>query len=304
MGQYLQSVAKRLIALLCVLGIAACVPLQKSDPKIRLGFTTQNFLPMVPVSAASAKQFISYARAEGFSWIELRDPDVSLMRDECSDIAAFAAQNGIKVLYSMQRGLLAEDFDEKFEKAFENIVLFDGPKVARVLALQGSGELGWNEAEMFRMVDRATRAAKLAASRGYRLMIENADAVLDGSGKGCFGMTQLLDAVSPSIELQLDTANLFTGPEPVSPEDAEAFVRRYVQRISYVHLKSARDRKAQPVLCGNPLSLDVILDLLSSDGFSPYVAIELASGDASAEQVYKNMRISREWLLSEQVLDQ
>ncbi|MGE4488740.1 MAG: sugar phosphate isomerase/epimerase family protein [Kiritimatiellales bacterium] len=283
----------------CLMAFTACMQVKSSDPLVQIGFTTQNFLPAVPVSVESAKQFISYAKAEGFSWVELRDPDVSLTSEQCSDIASFAEQNGIEVAYSMQRGLLAEDFNPAFEKALENMVLFNGPNVVRVLALRGGGELGWDEAEFSRMVHVADRAAKTAEGLGYRLMIENADAVLDGSGKNCFGMMQLLDAVSPSVELQLDTANLFTGPEPVSPEQAEAFICRYADRISYVHLKSALNREAQPVLCGNPLDFRKIFDLLAENGSHPYVAIELASGNASAKQVYKNMQISREWLQKE-----
>lgn len=287
--------------ILSVTGLAvltACTPIQnQSGEGIQLGFTTQNFLPSVPVSVESAKQFISYAKVEGFSWIELRDPDVSLTLDQCREIASFAKQNGIEVVYSMQRGLLADDFDEKFSKALANTERFNGPNLVRVLALRGQEESGWSEAEFRRMVQVANQAAQTASARGYRLMIENADAVLDGTAKDGFGMMQLLDAVSPSIELQLDTANLFTGPEPVSPEQAEAFIRRYAHRISYVHLKSARDRKPQKVLCGNPLAFGKIFDLLT--GSHPYVAIELTSGNISAEQIYKNMQISRERLQKE-----
>jgi sugar phosphate isomerase/epimerase len=287
------------IAVFCLLACVAGTYVKTGCSTMKTGFTTQNFLPAVPVSVKSAKQFVLYAKDEGFSWIELRDPDASLTPEQCREIAAFAERNGIEIVYSAQRGLLADDFDDVFDRALSNTILFSGPNVVRVLALRGEGAFGWSADELRRMVQVADQAGKAAAARGYRLMIENADAVLDGNGKGCFGMIQLLDAVSPDVELQLDTANLFTGPEAVSPEAAVEFIRRYAPRISYVHLKSARHRKPQPVLCGNPLEFETVWSLLSADGSPPYVAVELASGDASINRIYMNMKASREWLENE-----
>ena len=127
-------------------------------------------------------------------------------------------------------------------------------------------------------------------------MIENADVVLDGRGKRCYGMVQLMEVIDPSIVLNLDTANLFTGPAPLDPQEAEAFIRTYALSVPYVHLKSARDRQAQPVLGENPLDFKTILSLLTDTGTMPYVAIELASGDASGPEVFTHMQSSLNWL--------
>jgi sugar phosphate isomerase/epimerase len=262
---------------LLVLGLAATTNMLSAStlaspdfPAVRWGFTTVNFLPHIPVTVESSKAHIDLAKELGFQWIELRDPDAALTPDQCREIAAHARQSGIEVNYSAQRGLLAEDFWEVFERAAANTGLFDGPRTIRVLALRGSGDEGWSEVEFARMVEVAN----------------------EGGGQTYRGMTEFLLATEPGVLLQLDTANLFTGPVEVTPEEAEAFIRRFADRISYLHIKSARDRKALPVLDGNPLPFEQIFTLLESKGKRLYAAIELASGTAPVDEIYQNMKIS------------
>ena len=280
--------------------ISGCHKKTESSPakklNIQWGFTTCNFLSAIPVSLESSLQFIDYAKEQGYSWIELRDSDASLTKDECRKIADHAEQNGIEITYSVQRGLLALDFKRVVKRGFENSKFFKGPRVLRVLALREQHPLGWTEAEFKDAVDMANQASSLAGSARFRLMIENANVVLNGQAHGCFGLAKLLDTISPTIELQLDTANIFTGPAEVSPEEAEAFIRKYASRISYVHIKSAKEMTAQPVLNENPLQIETILDILTEDGESLKAAIELSSKSDDPEVIYKNMKESLNWL--------
>lgn len=292
-----------LIRFLLVVALAATANLSSAStvdspdfPSLRWGFTTVNFLPHIPVTVESSKAHIDLAKELGFQWIELRDPDAALTPDQCREIAAHARQSGIEVNYSAQRGLLAEDFWKVFERAAANTVLFDGPRTIRVLALRGTGDEGWNDVEFARMVEVANEGARRAAEAGLRFTVENADGALDGRGQTYCGMTEFLLATEPGVLLQLDTANLFTGPVEVSPQEAEAFIRRFADRISYLHIKSARDRKALPVLDGNPLPFEQIFTLLKSKGKPLYAAIELASGTAPVDEIHQNMRTSISWL--------
>ncbi|WP_160300758.1 sugar phosphate isomerase/epimerase family protein [Kiritimatiella glycovorans] len=259
---------------------------------MKIGYTTQNFIPTVSVSVETARRQLDIARELELSWIELRDPDATLSKADCERIAADARERGLEVLYSMQRGLLAEDFKPVFERALVNAACFEGPSRMRVLALLGEGDTGWSRAEFEQVLASARWAAEKAQAKGRRLMIENADVVLEGSADGVIGMRRLLDELDPAVELQLDTGNLFTGDHPASPEEAAAFIRRYADRISYLHLKSARDGEALPVLDGNPLSFEKIADLLGDRAEPVYAAMELNSGSASEEQVVENMRHS------------
>ncbi len=250
------------------------------------GFTTQNFVGHVPVTLKSSLDFVRYAHEKGFFWIELRDPDASLTVDECREIAAYAESLGIRINYSAQRGLLAEDFWEIFDRSVINTALFDGPQTVRVLALRGEADEGWTEREFQQMVAIANAAVVRAAEHSVGFTVENADAALDGRNQPYYGMIELLEAIDPAVTLQLDTANLFTGPVELSPADAEAFIRQFAPRISYLHLKSAHNHQALPVIDGNPLDFDTIFSLLESRPH--WVAIELAPNE-SADQVYAAM---------------
>ncbi|MDA3926767.1 MAG: TIM barrel protein [Kiritimatiellae bacterium] len=285
-------------AILCTL--AGCKKKMQGTPtlerNIKWGFTTCNFLSAIPVSLESSLQYINFAKEQGYSWIELRDPNAELSKDECRKIAVHAEQSGIAVVYSIQRGLLTPDFKQVVQRGFENSTLFKGPPLLRVLALRDQHPLGWTESEFKAAFAMANMASELAGSENFRLMIENADVVLDGKKHNCFGLTQLLDALNPTIELQLDTANIFTGPAEVSPEEAEVFIRKYASRISYVHVKSARDMTALPILNGNPLKFKTILDILTENGKSINAAIELSSKSDDPDEIYKNMKTSQDWL--------
>lgn len=268
--------------------------------EFKWGFTTQNFAGHVPVSPETAKEFINYAKEQGLQWIELRDPNASLSVEQCREIATFAKEQRIEVNYSAQRGLLADDFWEIFGRAVANTAVFDGLRTVRVLALRRKDEQGWTKEEFARAVAVANEAADRAAAQGIRFTVENADVALDGRGRPYYGMTELLEATSPNVLLQLDTANLFTGPVPVTPQQAEEFIRKYATRISYLHLKSARDGKALPVLEGNPLDFKTILSMLADHG-TQYIAIELSPG-GTAEQVYANMKAGMDDLRTEGLL--
>lgn len=297
----------RLIRFLLMLNLAAITNMASASTLIspdfsgvRWGFTTVNFLPHIPVTVESSKAHIDFAKALGFQWIELRDPDAALTPDQCSEIAVHARQSGIEVNYSAQRGLLAEDFWEVFERAAANTALFDGPRTIRVLALRGTGDEGWSEAEFARMVEVANEGARRAAEAGLRFAVENANGALDGRGQTYRGMTEFLFATNPGVLLQLDTANLFTGPVEVTPEAAAEFIRTFAPRIAYVHLKSAQDRKPLPKIEGNPLGFREILEVISVHG-APPVVFEFAPAE-DADTVRRNTAESIQSLLAKGLL--
>ncbi len=263
-------------------------------PEVRWGFTTQNFVGHVPVTLESSLAFVRYAHENGLSWIELRDPDASLTVGECKEIAALARELGIEINYSAQRGLLAVDFWEVFDRAVVNTALFDGPQTVRVLALRGEDPHGWTEAGFEHMVAVANQAMQRAAEHGVGFTVENADAALDGRGYAYYGMTELLEAIDPAITLQLDTANLFTAPVEVTPEAAIDFIQRYAARVSYLHVKSARDGQALPILDGNTLGFAAIFGLL--EDYAPIYAVIELGPNAHTDGVYASMRVSLDYL--------
>jgi sugar phosphate isomerase/epimerase len=132
------------------------------------------------------------------------------------------------------------------------------------------------------------------------LTVENADTDIDGSGKNYYGYLQFIEQADPDITLQLDVANLFTGPVPVEASDAESFIRKCSSRISYLHLKSARDGEPLTTLNGNPLDFKKIISIIHEAGVE-YIAIELLT-DKSEEQVFDNMSTSIDYLERESII--
>ena len=270
-------------------------------PNMKLGFTTQNFIKVEPVSVETSKKFISYARENGYSWIELRDPDASLSYKECKEIAAFANSSGIEIIYSSQRGLLDDDFMDVFSRALVNSTAFDGQKYVRVLIANteypaGVAKLGWTKEEFEKAVKIADKAATMAKEYGFMLAAENSNGDIDGIGKPYYGLAEFFDNTSENVKWQFDTANFFWVPQAdISPKQAEDFLRKYAHRLSYLHLKTAADGKSLPVLADNPLNFEVIFPILDKAGCH-YIAIELDVIE-DEKQIYKNHSNSLEYLI-------
>jgi len=273
----------------------------KDYPDMRLGFTTQNFIKAMPASVETSKTLISYARQNGYRWIELRDPDASLSYEECEEIAAFANSNGIEIIYSSQRGLLDDDFMDVFSRALVNSTAFDGQKYVRVLIANteypaGVAKLGWTKEEFEKAVKIADKAAAMAKEYGFELAAENSNGDIDGIGKPYYGLAEFFDNTSENVKWQFDTANFFWVPQAdISPKQAEEFLKKYAHRLSYLHLKSAADGKSLPVLADNPLNFEVIFPILDKAGCH-YIAIELDVIE-DEKQIYDNHSKSLEYLL-------
>jgi sugar phosphate isomerase/epimerase len=302
-----RDVVKKLIILSILVFLAGCdsdkgTLTMKSYPEMKLGFTTQNFIKVSPVSVASAGGFIDYAVAEGYSWIELRDPDASLSVTDCEEISEYAKSAGIEVIYSAQRGLLDADFIEVFKHQARNTAIFQGPRYCRALAANtefspDEFKLGWSEQEFNRAVQIAQEAASIAGEYGLKLVIENSNGDIDGSGaKPYYGFAELLDNTGDDVLLQFDTANYFWVPQAqVTPAQVEELLKKYSHRLSYVHLKSAANGKALPALSDNPLGFEKIFETLDRAGCH-YVAIELDVID-DEQQVYENHAVSLDYLI-------
>jgi len=279
----------------------------KRYPTAIWGFTTQNFINAAPVSVENAKAFITYAREEGYSWIELRDPEASLTVAQCRDITAFARGNQIEIVYSIQRGLLDVDFWEIYKRGVVNAVVFDGPGYLRALTtgkeLQSDpSKLGWTKEEFERAITVANEAATLARQHGLQFVVENSDGDIDGYGKPYYGLAEFFDQTHSDLLFQFDTANFFWVPRAhIMADQVEAFLRKYGPRMAYIHLKSAKDGKALPILDGNPLSFDTIFNIIQEHDVR-YIAIELDAIKDEA-QIYRNLEISMDYLIRNNFLN-
>jgi sugar phosphate isomerase/epimerase len=275
----------------------------KKYPTLKVGFTTQNFAKVLPVSADAARKLIDYAADQGYSWVELRDPSAVLTFDECKQISNYARGKNIEIVYALAAGIMDAKFAEIYSRGLANAALFQGPRFIRTgLAgedfLKDPKKTGWTRQELTDLVAAANQAANQAKTFGLTHVVENAREIVKGDGAASFGTTDFFASVNSNVGLQPDTANFFSVSRVLTkPEDAKAFLELYAKKIRYTHLKtSSPEHKALPVLAANELDYDIIFPILVKNQ-APYVAIELDPA-AKLEDCYGNMKKSVDYLVN------
>jgi sugar phosphate isomerase/epimerase len=253
----------------------------KNYPGLKIGFTTQNFLQPLPVSLANAKVMVDFAAANGFSWIEYRDPSAKLTLKECTELAAYAKARNVEVAYAVQIGLLDPAFWEIFSRGVANAPVFEGPKTLRSLIAGGEfapdpKKTGWNLGELARLVKTANQAANMAKSKGIQYVGENSSEVVKGDGMANFGATEFFANANSNVGWQMDMANFFAVCRVVTkPDDAKMFLEKHVGKLHYAHLKaSSAEHKSTDILQENELALATIFDIMAKNKVN-YIAIEL-----------------------------
>jgi sugar phosphate isomerase/epimerase len=271
-------------------------------PDLKIGFTTANFLRVLPVTLENTKKLIDFASDQGFTWIELRDPNAVLTLEECKQIADYARGKQIGVAYAMGVGLMDVNFEEVFSRGLANAAVFEGPRTAR--ASCGGNEFNldpkktaWTLAELNTLVTAANKAANQAKAMGLKYATENANEVIKGDGVTSFGITEFFANVSPNVGLQFDTGNFHCVSRVwTKPADARAFLEKYIGKLAYIHLKSSSsEHKPLPVMGENELDFNIILALMAKNKV-PWVAIELAQA-ATIEECYDNHKKSAAYLM-------
>jgi len=263
-------------------------------PQLKIGFTTANFAKVYPTNVANLKKLLDFAAERGFAFIEIRDGEAKLTLDECKELATYAKQKRVEVIYAMNTGLLDSNYWEVFSRGVVNAAVFDGPKVVRTGAngnemLNDPKKTYWSAAEFAKLVANANRAAKIAQQHSLRLLVENAREGLHGDGVASFGTAELFGrkGVRSGVGLQLDAGNFFcTSRVPSTPSAAQDFLEKNARKIGYTHLKTSKNRKPQPVLDGNELPFDTYFKLFQKYKKN-YVAIELDPA-GTADQAYAN----------------
>lgn len=271
-------------------------------PDLKIGFTTVNFLKPLPVTLENTKKLIDFASDQGFTWIELRDPIAVLTLDECKQIADYARGKKIEIGYAMGVGLMDANFWEVFSRGLANAAVFDGPRTVRSSCAGNEFSIdpkktAWTLNELHKLVAIANKAANQSKALGLKYATENAFEVIKGDGVTSFGITEFFANVNPNVGLEFDTGNFFCVSRVLTkPEDARAFLEKYMSKLAYIHLKtSSKEHKAQPVLAENELEFDIIFALMTKHKV-PYVAIEIVQA-ATLEECYSNHKKSVEYLM-------
>lgn len=275
----------------------------KQYPELKIGFTTAQFLKFLPTTAPNVKQLIDFAAAQGFAFVEVRDPSAKLSLADCKELAAYAGSKKIELIYAINTGLMDPAFAENFSRAIANAGAFNGPRVVRAAAFgpefNQADKKYWTADEYALLVEKGNNAANMAKSFGLTFLFENALEGLKGDGVNTFGFSDLVRGVNSNVGLQLDTANFF-GVSRVytEPQDAKAFFVANVGRTKYVHLKTSINKKTQPVIGDNELPFEEFFRP-SVDAGMLYYAIELDPGSIKTlDQMFDNHKKSVEYLKS------
>jgi sugar phosphate isomerase/epimerase len=199
----------------CAYGADAKIVLKKY-PDFKIGFTTQNFAKVLPPTAANIVKMLDFAGKQGFSFIEIRDPEAKLTLEECKALAAYGKKKSVEIVYAVNPGLLDANYWEIFSRAIANAGVLNGPKVIRTGAngnemLKDTGKLYWTEAEFKQLVKNANKAANTARMFGLQFLVENAREGMKGDGITTFGTADFFGSkgVNSNVGLQLDVANFF-----------------------------------------------------------------------------------------------
>ena len=258
-------------------------------PDLKIGFTTANFLRALPVGLENTKKLIDFASDQGFTWIELRDPNAVLTLAECKQIAEYARGKKIEIGYALGAGLMDANFWEVFSRGLANAAVFDGPRTIRTAAPGDEFNIdpkktAWTLKELHKAVKIANQAGNQARASGLKYVTENAFEVIRGDGLTSFGTTEYLANVNSNVLLQLDTGNFFClGRNVAKPEDTSAFLEKHASKLVYIHLKtSSKDHKPQPVLSDNELDFNIVFSLMTKQKV-PWVAIELVQAPTFQE---------------------
>jgi sugar phosphate isomerase/epimerase len=212
-----------------------------------------------------------------------------------------AREKKLEVAYALQIGLMDPPFWETFYRGVANAAVFDGPKTFRTLASGGEfaanpNKKAWTLNELYTAVMTANEAANIAKSMGVQYVAENAREPLKGDGVTSFGTTEFFANGNSNLGWQMDTANFFSVSRVhTQPEDAKAFLEKYIDKLHYVHIKSSsKEHKSTNVLEENELPFDTILAILSKNKVN-YLAIEL-NQQPKLEDCQNNLMKSVEFL--------
>lgn len=275
-------------------------------PGVKLGFSTQNFLNCLPVGVKNFQTLLDFAADEGYSFIEIRDPQADLSRENCKVLAAYAREKNVEVIYEIHKDLYSSDFKEVFDRAVSNTAALGPPGILRSIMswsefTADENKTGWTDEELEHLATVADQCAAEARALNVQFVLENIIEPWFGHNGG-HGLADLYRKTS-GIGLQFDTANPFLPScrGPADPDDVAEHLDQIADRWFTTHLKCGKDGAFQPMLEENPMSYRTVLSLMSQNQVK-YAALELLPVD-DIKTCFDNHRKSIEYLASQGIIE-
>ena len=102
-----------------------------------LGLATNTYKQVLSSGELSVRELIAWAAGRGFSWVELRDPDVEMTPEELEAIHKLADDLGVRIHYAWDNTDTLSP-DERFLKGMDNAAVFGPGTCCRVLIAPGA----------------------------------------------------------------------------------------------------------------------------------------------------------------------
>lgn len=243
-----------------------------------LGLATNSFLPALSQKQITLEGLFRWAAQKGFSWIELRDPDVSMDSEKLSSLKALADSLSLRVHYAWNNPDLTRE-DRSFERGIRNAAVFGRGTCCRVVLAPGAikGKKRYDPQDLAEICGRACEYGDLARRDGVTLCFENSMEPLEEMEK------ILLQC--PNVRTALDAANFTSRDTAVRPEQEEllGYIRRRTAQIPYYHMKMTRQHEVLPSIeADGDFDVFAVIDALSANR-DVLVCLELPPADHLSE---------------------
>jgi sugar phosphate isomerase/epimerase len=254
-----------------------------------IGFTSRTFKTAIAKGVTTLSEVISWAAAQRFPWLEVRDGNLALSEEELRGLKVIADGGGVRLHYAWDGTNILDPGDgEAFLRGVKNSAVF-GPDTFARLTIAGRvirdnpSRIGYSHAELDTLRERIEGRIRTAGERRVRLVFENSHEPTTAARSGEVGIHELLAAI-PAMNLTFDPGNFMDREHNRSYCDAPALKRFYREnrnRLPYVHVKMTRDNIVQPTLIEDGDLEPGFYRQMLADG--KLVCIELSEADELRE---------------------
>jgi sugar phosphate isomerase/epimerase len=211
-----------------------------------LGFTSRTFAKVMREGSVSLTGILTWAAAQGFGWVEIRDPMAEMDEKQLRELDAACDQMGLGVHYAWDGSdVLSPSDGELFKRGLRNASRFRTARYARI-TIAGNvfkadpSRKGYEREEIRLISQRVAEYARASEGFGITPVYENSYEPLNGDGQSFYGIVELLQSAK-GMSLTFDPANFLNLKSPRQAPSLDSLVEfytRFSSRIPYVHLKS------------------------------------------------------------------
>ena len=233
-----------------------------------LGLASNTYKQVLASGELTMRELLCWAAGRGFSWVEVRDPEVKMSREELLDLKELAEKWNLTIHYSWDNADILQE-DERFYRGMENAALFGTGTCCRVLLAPETvkGQKGYTRGHLEQILPVLQKYVNRSKELGICLCFENAMEPIFGDGCTYYGMAELLEQC-PEMCVTFDAANATNCTTCVNPSEEEllAYYRRFSDRIFYFHMKSTREHVLlDTVELDGDFHLSALLDAFSAN---------------------------------------